>query len=182
MPSLGVAVWLGLAFATAGGETVAEPGARATPLWFLAQLVPSPEVAYGEGTARFGLRWQITPLLYSFGTNRRVRRWRTFVVEPLVRQSGSTEVFFGPEYLARGPRFSDGLLWRVGVRSYFPLVERGDYLSVSIGSSFFDLAGQSGVAYEAGAYALFGIVGAQVTWSPRPGPAQLIATLRLRYF
>ena len=179
---LGVAVWLGLSISTATGQPAAEPGVRATPLWFLAQLVPSPEVAYGEAAARFGLRWQVTPLLYSFGTNRRVRRWRTFVVEPLVRQSGSTEVFLGPEYLSGRPRFSDAWLWRAGLRSYFPLVERGDYLSVSLGTSVFDFAGQVGVAYEVGAYVLFGIVGAQLTWAPRAGPAETIATLRLRYF
>jgi hypothetical protein len=92
------------------------------------------------------------------------------------------ELFFGPEYLVRGPGFWDGWLWRVGVRSYFPLVERGDYLSVSVGASLYDFAGQAGAAYEAGAYALFGIVGAQITWAPRGGPAQMIATLRLRYF
>jgi hypothetical protein len=68
------------------------------------------------------------------------------------------------------------------VRSYFPLVERGEYLSISIGASYFDFAGRWGAAFEVGAYALYGIVGVQLTWAPGGGPAATIATLRLRYF
>src|SRR5689334_2785164 len=111
------------------------PGsARLTPLWLLTQLVPSPEVVHGDGVTRFGLRWQVTPLLYSFGVNRRVSPWRTLIVEPFVRQSGSIELFAGPEWIPFGRTFTDSLLWRVGARSYFPLVEYGDYLSMSIGA------------------------------------------------
>jgi len=159
--------------------------ARPTPLWILTQLVPSPEVAIGDGVARFGLRWQVTSLLYSFGINRRVSPWRVLVVEPLVRQSGSVELYMSPEYLVYGRGFGDGWLWRAGVRSYLPLIERGDYLSVSVGSSFYAFAGHTAVAYEAGVYGLFGIIGAQLTWSPaggprrdhRDAPAQVLLTL-----
>jgi len=165
----------------AGDEAATEPAIRPTPLWLVAQLAPSPELAYGEATARFGLRWQLTPLLYSFGINRRLSPWRTFVVEPLVRQSGSVELFLSPEYLVRGS-FLDGWLWRAGLRTYLPMIERGDYLSVSLGVSCYDFVGGAGASYEVGAYVLFGIAGAQVTVSPRSGPAQAIATLRLRYF
>lgn len=160
----------------------ADGSARLTPLWVVAQLVPSPELVYGEGVSRFGLRWQVTPLLYSFGVNRRVSPWRSFVVEPLLRQSGSVELFAGPEYIPFGRTFTDSLLWRIGARSYFPLVEYGDYLSVSIGASYFAFDGHDGAAWEGGIYSLFGIVGAQLTWSPSGGPATTIATLRLRYF
>ena len=155
---------------------------RLTPMWVVAQLVPSPEIVNGEGVTRVGLRWQLTPLLYSFGVNRRVDPWRFFVVEPLVRQSGAIELFGGPEYVPYGNTVADSLLWRIGVRSYFPLIEYGDYLSASIGVSYFHFADESGVGYEAGLYSLFGIGGAQLTWSPSGGPATTIATLRLRYF
>lgn len=155
---------------------------RPSVVWMLAQLVPSPELVQGEAVTRFGLRWQVTPLLYSFGVNRRVSPWRTLIVEPLVRQGGSIELFLGPEYIPYGRTALDSLLWRVGVRSYFPVLEYGDYLSVSIGTSYFAFADRSGAAYEAGIYALFGMIGAQFTWSPTGGPATSIATLRLRYF
>jgi hypothetical protein len=168
--------------AARGDETATEPAIRPTPLWAISQLAPSPEIAYGEAVARFGMRWQLTPLLYSFGINRRLSPWRVAIVEPLVRQSGSIELFFSPEYLVRGPTFWDGWLWRAGVRTYVPVIERGDYLSVSFGTSFYEFAARTGVSYEIGAYALFGIVGAQITLAPRSGPAQTIITLRLRYF
>lgn len=163
-------------------DAVTEPGVYPTPVWIATQLVPSPEIAYGESTARFGLRWQITPLLYSFGIHRRLSPWRVLVVEPLVRQSGSIELFLGPEHIAYGSSFADGWLWRTGLRSYFGLIERGDYLSVSIGASHAYFAGRSSAAIEAGAYVLFGVVGAQLTLSPETGPAQTVATFRIRYF
>jgi hypothetical protein len=160
----------------------AEPSIRITPLWLLAQLVPSPELAYGDGTARYGMRWQLTPLLYSFGIHRELSPWRVFIVEPIVRHSGSIELFVSPEFIWYGGGLAKGWFWRSGARSYFPLIERGEYLSVSIGASFFDFAGRGGAAYEVGVYSLYGIVGVQLTWAPGGGPAATIATLRLRYF
>lgn len=163
-------------------EEATEPRIHPTLAWVLTQFIPSPSIAAGEGTARFGARWQITPLLYSFGINRRLSPWRVLVVEPIVRQSGSVELFIGPEHYAYGESFIDGWLVRTGVRSYFPLVEKGDYLSVSLGAAHTYFAGKSGAAIEAGAYVLFGVVGAQIAWSPTGGPAETIATLRFRYF
>jgi hypothetical protein len=162
-----------------------EPGVIVTIPWLATQLVPSPEVAYGGDHARFGMRWQVTPLLFSWGIHRGLSPWRFFVAEPYVRQSGSVELFVTPEYVVYGSSFSDGWLLRTGVRSYFPLVEHGEYLSVSVGASAFDFAGYSarwGAAYEVGAYALFGVVGLQVTLSPSVAPLATIATLRFRYF
>jgi hypothetical protein len=161
-----------------------EPGVQVTLPWVATQLVPSPELAYGDGSTRFGLRWQVTPVLFSWGIHRGLSPWRFLVVEPYVRQSGSVELFVTPEYVAYGARFADGWIPRTGLRSYFPLVEHGEYLSVSAGASHFVLGGQSGVAWEAGAYVLFGAVGVQITVSPTPSAAPIatIATLRLRYF
>jgi hypothetical protein len=152
--------------------------------WLATQLVPSPELAVGEDVARFGMRWQVTPLLFSWGIHRGLSPWRFFVAEPYVRQSGSVEVFLTPEYVVYGSSLSDGWLFRAGARSYFPLVEHGEYLSVSVGASSFVFGGKAGAACEAGVYALFGVVGLQLTASPTPSAAPIatIATLRLRYF
>jgi hypothetical protein len=161
-----------------------EPGVTITLPWLATQLVPSPELAYGQEVARLGMRWQATPLLFSWGIHRGLSPWRFFVAEPYVRQSGSVELFVTPEYLAYGSSFADGWALRAGVRSYFPLVEHGEYLSVSVGASSFVFGGQWGAAYEAGVYMLFGTVGLQLTASPTPSAAPIatIATLRLRYF
>jgi hypothetical protein len=155
------------------------PEPRPTLVWIVTQLVPSPELAAGAGDLHFGVRWQVTPLLYSFGVQPRVSPWRTLVVEPIVRQSGSIELFFSPELFVGG---LDGPLWRGGVRSYFPLVAKGDELSVSLGTSYTNAAGQSGVGFEVGAYILYGTLGVQLTYDPVRSPLQWITTLRFRYF
>src|SRR5262249_19626780 len=148
--------------AHAEARRATEPDVHPTLLWLGLQLLPSPETAFGDGTARFGLRWQVTPFLYSFGINRRLSPWRFFVAEPLVRHSGSIEMFLSPEYIALDGSFWDKFLLRTGLRSYFPLIAKGEYLSVSLGASHYTLHGQgNGAAIEGGIYALFGILGAQ---------------------
>jgi len=156
-------------------------GAIALALWTASQLVPSPEIAAGHGAAHFGMRWQATPLLYSFGVHRGAFPLRSFVVEPVVRHSGSLEIFVSPEYLSI--RDEQRWLVRPGLRAYFPLAQRGDYLSCSIGTSYAIAArGHSGVAYEGRIYTLFGVLGVQVTYAPAREPADWIATLAFRYF
>ena len=149
--------------------------------WAVTQLVPSPEVAIGgrESGAHFGMRWQITPLLYSFGVNRRVSPWRAFIAEPLVRNSGSVEAYMSPEWIDSGPRVADRFALRPGVRLTFPLAQHGDYLSASIGTSY---TTARAVGYEGGIYTLYGVFGLQVTVSPTRGEPPCIVTLRIRYF
>ncbi|HEY2518420.1 MAG TPA: hypothetical protein VGI39_46445 [Polyangiaceae bacterium] len=162
-------------------EPPAEPNVHVTLPWLATQLVPSPELTTGDSRAHLGLRWQVTPVLFSWGIHRGLSPWRSFIAEPYVRQSGSIELYLSPEYFAGGP-LGEGLGLRTGVRSYFPLVEHGEYLSVSLGSSHLLFAGRSFAAGEVGAYVLFGVLGAQLTLSPRAGPLTAIATFRVRYF
>ena len=131
---------------------------------------------------RFGMRWQLTPLLYSFGINKRLSPWRILVAEPQVRQSGSVELFFTPEYLNLESQFKDKWLFRGGLRAYFPIWQRGEYMSFSIASSYYNFNGQNGVSYEAGLYFFAGILGLQTTYSPTFTNSEWIFTIRLRYF
>ncbi|HMJ16613.1 MAG TPA: hypothetical protein VK524_34600 [Polyangiaceae bacterium] len=158
---------------------VRAPSPRLTLEWAVWQLVPSPELAFGDAGARFGLQWQLTPLSYSFGIDPRLSPWRSFVVEPIVRHSGSLEVFVSPEYLARS---SDRLGVRAGVRSYFGLLHRGDYLSVSLAAAYLRFGDAQAAAYELGAYVLFGMLGLQLSHAPNLPDAAWIGTLRVRFF
>lgn len=159
--------------------------------WAVLQLVPSPEIAVGRQRAidpagnvdstpstTWGLRWQLTPLLWSFGVHRAQPRWRTFVVDPLARHSGSLELSTSFEYIGG---HVDLVLVRPGVRAYLPLAHKGEYLSVSLGTSVYAYDGLR-VAYDVGAYILSGIFGVQVTVAPTHAPLAGIATLRIRYF
>jgi hypothetical protein len=161
-----------------------EPGVHVTLPWLATQLLPSPELAAGSEGARFGVRWQVTPLLFSWGIHRGLSPWRFLVAEPYVRQSGSVEAFLTPEWVDTGRSFADGWIPRAGVRAYFPLLQHGEYLSTSIGTSAFVFAGQGAAAYEAGLYVLYGVLGVQLTVSPTPSasPLATIVTLRVRYF
>jgi len=154
--------------------------------WFLLQFLPSPEVAVGRvhdpnasTEAAFGMRWQVTPLLWSWGTNRRVSRWRTFVVDPLARHAGSLELSGAVEYFFGNV---DRAILRPGVRAYFPVAQRGEYLSVSLGTSTYVYDDKARVAYDVGAYVLYGLFGIQATIAPENGPLTAIGTFRIRYF
>lgn len=170
----------------------AQPRYYPTLLWMALQLIPSPEVAFGRITrtdiegkksaeveSAFGLRWQLTPVLWSWGVHRRSSRLRWFVVDPLARNSGSIELDTTFEYLWG---HVDRMLVRPGVRATFPLVQRGEYLSFSIGTSTYVYDRTPRVAYDGGIYFLYGIFGVQATVAPAHDPLTTIATFRIRYF
>ncbi|MEE9118832.1 MAG: hypothetical protein V3U02_09625 [Calditrichia bacterium] len=162
---------------------VTEPKVYPSSLWISSQFIPSPElISVKDDRLRFGLRWQVTPLLYSFGINRKLNPWRYFVVEPLVRQNGSIELFFTPEWLNVTNKFKTNWLFRGGIRVYVPLYRRGEYLSGSLAASYYNFNGDQGISYEAGIYLFFGILGFQVTYSPEMKTSPWVFTLRLRYF
>jgi hypothetical protein len=168
------------------GYAYATPQAYPSLAWFIVQLIPSPEVAVGRvhtpdasTEAAFGLRWQVTPLLWSWGANRHASRWRTFVVDPLARHSGSLELTGTVEYFFGNV---DRAIVRPGLRGYFPLVQRGEYLSMSLGTSTYAYDAKMRVAYDVGAYVLWGLFGVQATIAPENGPLTAIGTFRIRYF
>jgi hypothetical protein len=177
------AALIALALSDEGRASAAtEPAVRPTLLWAAAQLLPSPQWRLANGVVHGGVRWQITPLLYSFGVNRRLSPWRRFVVEPLVRHAGSVELFGSPEYLAVTPAFVQNWLFRGGIRAYFPLLHKGEVLSCSLGGSALYFLHHVGSAFEGGLYTLNGIVGAQVTYTPTKSLRSTTFTLSLRYF
>ena len=159
-----------------------EPNIHFSWLWGVAQLIPSPEWITTSTNAKFGMRWQVTPLLYSFGMNKKLSPWRYFITDPLARQSGSAEIFFTPEYLNIENKFNDKWLFRGGLRFYIPLWQKGEYASLSLASSYYNFNGSNGISYEAGVYLFAGILGFQTTYSPNFTNSEWIFTIRLRYF
>ena len=75
----------------------------------------------------------------------------------------------------------DRVLARPGLRAYFPLAHKGEYLSMSLGTSVYAFDGLR-VAYDVGAYILAGTLGFQMTFAPAHAPLAAIATFRVRYF
>lgn len=166
-----------------------EPDIRFTWLWFAVQFLPSPELvanladeANGLDPFALGLRWQVTPLLVSWGVREGLSRLRWFIVEPVVRHAGSFEIFASPQLLFQRENVLRNVLLRAGGRFYVPLYHVGEYLSMSVGSSYYWLDGAHGPSFEAGVYVLFGAIGLVATWSPWLERAEWIATLNLRVF
>lgn len=172
--------------AAAGAEPdppPAEPHGSADLLWAALQLVPSPETVIWNNQVRFGARWQVTPLLYSFGRSRRVSPWRSFLVEPIARHSGSIEAHFSPEILAGSiPGAIDRWIFRAGLRGYLPLLHRGDYLSGSFGSALLATHGEVGAALDAGLHTLGGFFGLRVGHGITPGLRITTVALEIRIF
>ena len=158
----------------------AEPQPRPTFGWFATQFIPSPQLAFDKhANTAFGMRWQITPALWSWGVHRRLSGWRFFVVDPIARHSGSIALethidWFGGHV--------DRLFARPALKATFPLLHRGEYLSFSLGTSVYRFDDKAHVAYDAGIYTLAGFLGLQATYAPAHDPLTAIATLRIRYF
>lgn len=156
-----------------------------TPAWLLTQLVPSPEVAVGQdpatrdSSAAFGLRWQVTPALWSWGVHRRLSRWRSFVVDPLARMSGSIALEANFEWIGG---HVDRVLARPGLKATFPLLHRGEYLAFSLGTSVYTYDSNQFVAHDVGIYTLWGLFGLQGTYAPKHDIMSTLITLRIRYF
>ena len=174
------------------GYEYVSPTAYPSLPWLITQLIPSPALAIGSvhrtGTdgvqhdttqVAFGMRWEVTPILWSWGVNRHASRWRFLVVDPLARNSGSLELNGTVEYFFG---HVDRFLVRPGVRATFPILQRGEYLSTSIGTSTYTYNNVEHIAYDFGVYALFGTLGLQFSYAPAHAPLSYIGTIRIRYF
>jgi len=152
----------------------------ATAVWAAAQAVPSPLLVIGGGHVAGGVRWQITPFVYSFGVA--AHPVRAFIVDPVARHAGAVEVYGSPEWACCAPDGGTSWLVRGGARLYLPLIDRGEFLSGSLGGSYYRASGGGGGSIEAAVYTLFGMVGFSVTVSPALAHREIMNALVLRFF
>jgi len=163
----------------------ASPTGRVTPglaagVWAFMQLLPSPLYVASSDRVGGGVRWQITPFVYSFGVA--AKPVRAFVIEPVARHAGAVELYASPEWACCAA--GDGSSWiaRGGARLYLPLVGRGEALTGSLGGSYYRASDGSGGSVEMGLYVLFSTLGLTVTVSPRLTGREVISALHIRYF
>lgn len=160
--------------------------------WVFLQTLPSPEIVVGrsrtiaaDGTSSggpstsWGLKWQLTPFLWSWGTHRKQNPFRLLVVDPLARVSGSIELSTSIEYL--GGEVNRPLV-RPALRTYLPILQRGENLAISLGTSIYRYDAALRVAGEVGAYVLNGFLGVNVVFAPTHAPLTSIITFNIRYF
>ncbi len=163
----------------------ASPALRVSPgmaagVWTFTQLIPSPLYVASSDRVGGGVRWQITPLVYSFGVAS--KPLRALVIEPVARHSGAVELYVSPEWACCAPADATSWIARGGARIYLPLVGRGEALTGSLGGSYYRAAGGDGASVEAGLHVLFGMLGLTVTVSPRLAGREVISALQIRYF
>jgi hypothetical protein len=163
----------------------ASPALRVTPgaaagLWVFAQLVPSPLYVASSDRVGGGVRWQITPLVYSFGVA--AKPVRAFVIEPVARHAGAVELYASPEWACCAPGNGTSWIARGGARLYLPLVGRGEALTGSVGGSYYRASDGSGASLEIGLHVLFTFLGFTVTVSPRLTGREVMTALQIRYF
>lgn len=149
-------------------------------VWLLTQGIPSPLLVAGTGDVGGGMRWQVTPLLYSFGIAE--SPFRTFVVSPIARHSGSVELHASPEWACCAPSNRTSWILRAGLRLYLPLIEHGEELSWSLGATYHRAAGGGGFGGDLGIYTLSGVIGLNVTVAPALEHREVVTALTIRYF
>lgn len=144
--------------------------------WSLVQFIPSPSFYQDNNNdnsgMQFGLKWNLSPVNYSFNANQYVSPVQFFKVNPIRRYGGSIELFVQPEWATSSYKYSDLERFMIspGIRTYVPLIENGEYLSFSAGIKYTfrnskQNSGKNVFGLELGSYTFFGIVGINFTYN-----------------
>jgi len=142
--------------------------------WGLLQLLPSPTF-FNDGKdannrIRFGFKWNIIPLNFSFHANKFVSPVQLFMINPVRRFTGSAEIFVQPEIATSDFIYSNiknaGI--GTGTRIILPLTENGENLAFSLGVKYNYRKDKNSENYdytgiEGGIYFFAGMMGLQYT-------------------
>ncbi len=134
-------------------------------IWSTMQLMPSFSWTSFPGTTHFAFEWEAAPVLYSFGLNRLASPWKFFVTTPVARYTGSIEAVVSAQVFTTKPGtshfgYSGQLLGHV------PLIERGEYLSATIGAARYHTNGQYNTFIVGGMGTMFGMLHGTVKYAP----------------
>ncbi|MEM9190605.1 MAG: hypothetical protein AAGF12_15575 [Myxococcota bacterium] len=159
-----------------------EPETAINIPWALIQLVPSFQLAYGDDGVHWGLRWQASPLLISWGIHSALNPVRLFVAEPLVRYSGSAELFVTGEYFHLDGNARERLMFRGGARIHLPIHHQGENVAWSFGVAYARLGADQGPSFETGIHVFSGVFGLTVVVNPLHTETRGSLVLSLRFF
>jgi hypothetical protein len=102
------------------------------PTWFPYQLIPNLIVHTSAAGSIPGIELEAAPLLYSWGINRHISPWYSFIVVPPARFSGSIEWNVGVQaYASKVGRSHVGL--STHLMGYFPLSDVGELAGLNLG-------------------------------------------------
>jgi len=158
-----------LFLALAGGATTVNAQTQDNEGKFLAwlpwQFLPNLTWHSGSPVSAFGFEWEATPLLYSFGMNKQISPWYFFIVEPTARFTGSIELNVAMQVFTKKAGSSyfgvSGQLM-----GFIPLIERGEHLTLNLGTAVYRVANETPVYGIVGVSTLFSILHLNVKYSP----------------
>ena len=141
--------------------------------WTILQLIPNPafiqETDKDNARLLFALRWEVTPINYSFSANKFISPLQFFKINPVRRFAGSAELFVQPEWTTGNFKYASFDRFGVssGIRIVLPLREKGESLAFSIGAKAnyrkdYISNDNTFIGVEEGIYFLGGMVGLQL--------------------
>lgn len=147
--------------------------------WLGLQAVPSMMVVSHPGDIPFAFEWEATPVLYSFGMTKLVSPWHSFRVVPPARFTGSIELKITGQVSTRktGSSYFGSSVQLIG---HVPLIERGEYLGLTVGVAKYAFAGSSPWFKVVGVSTLFGFV--ELNFKHSADPAIWMGTIEFRFF
>ncbi|MCX7833637.1 MAG: hypothetical protein N2490_05450 [Ignavibacteria bacterium] len=142
--------------------------------WALFQLVPSPvffdDRNDSDSQTKFGIRWNIIPVNYSFTANKFVSPFQFFKINPVRRFTGSVELFLQPELVTSVFEYSNLQKYSLstGSRIILPVFNKGEDVAFSIGGKYTyrktkKHTTENSFGIESGIYFFGGILGLQYT-------------------
>ena len=149
------------------------------PSWYQYQLIPN-LLLYSSGTgSRMGLEWEATPLLYSWGINKKVSPWYSFIVVPTARFSGSLEWNVAVQaYSGQVGRSHFG--YSTHLMAHVPLSDMGELLGMNLGVGAFGSPDGIRLFKVVGLSSAFGMLHLNVKHADRP--TTWITSLEVRIY
>jgi len=148
-------------------------------IWLPFQLLPNLTSYSSSPLSGFGFEWEFTPLLYTFGMNKQISPWYSFIVEPTARFTGSIEIVVAGQLFTTkmGRSFFSASGHIMGT---IPLIERGEHLTLNLGVGAYRIADRTRIFKVAGISTLFGIV--HFNFKHAGNPTAWISSLEFRIF
>jgi len=147
--------------------------------WLQFQAIPSITILSSTSATQTGFEWEATPLLYSFGMTRLVSPWKSFIVEPPARFTGSIEFVVSGQILTEkvGNSYFGGSAQLLG---HIPLIERGEHLGLTVGIGSYSFSQSTPFFKVVGISTLFGFLHFNLKQSA--SPKLWVGSIEFRFF
>jgi hypothetical protein len=144
------------------------PTADRLPVWLAMQAVPSIAWTSFPSSTHFAFEWEATPLLYSWGMDRHVSPWKSFIILPPARFTGSIEVNASVLVYTTNPG-TTRLGYSAQMVMHLPVMEHGEYMGLNVGGAVYNLDDHASMFVIAGVSSFFGLLHYNIKYAPTDG-------------